>query len=186
MALKSTIFKANVQIADIDHGYYADHSLTLARHPSETSERMMMRLLALAMNAWQIQDLCQGDATMGFGAGLSDPDDPDVWLTDFTGRKRLWIEVGQPDEKPLVRACAKADRVLVYAYSHAADVWWRALASKVSRLERLEVWRVPADALAGLEALADRSMMLQATLHDNTLTLGNNERSVTLEPQRWQ
>ncbi len=185
MALKSTIFKANVQIADIDHGYYADHALTLARHPSETSERMMMRLLALALNAWQIQGLCQGDATMGFGAGLSDPDDPDVWINDFTGRRRLWIEVGQPEEKPLVRACSKADQVIVYAYSHAAEVWWRSIASKITRLERLRVWRVPADALSDLEALADRSMMLQATVQDGALTLGNNERSVTLEPQRW-
>ena len=103
MALKSTIFKANLQLADIDHGYYADHALTLARHPSETEERMMVRLVTLAHNAHGLQSLCQGDGTLAFGAGLSDPDDPDVSLIDFTGRRRLWIEVGQPDEKPLVK-----------------------------------------------------------------------------------
>src|SRR5574344_3128269 len=92
MALKSTIFKAHLAIADIDHGYYADHSLTLARHPSETDERMMVRLVALALNAWQLQALCGGDGTLAFGAGLCDPDDPDVHITDFTGAKRLWIE----------------------------------------------------------------------------------------------
>ena len=91
MATKSTIFKANLQIADIDHSYYADHALTLARHPSETDERMMVRLAALALNAHLLQDLCNGDATLAFGAGLSDPDDPDASLTDFTGRKRVWI-----------------------------------------------------------------------------------------------
>ena len=91
MAIKSTIFKANLQIADIDHGYYADHALTLARHPSETDERMMVRLAALAIQAHQLNDLCIGDATLAFGAGLSDPDDPDASLTDFTGRKRVWI-----------------------------------------------------------------------------------------------
>ena len=109
MALKSTIFKANLSIADIDHGYYADHQLTLARHPSETDERMMVRLLALALQAHELQDTCRGDGQLAFGAGLSDPDDPDVSLTDFTGRKRLWIEVGQPEDKPLSKACSRAD-----------------------------------------------------------------------------
>ena len=89
MAIKSTIFKANLQIADIDHGYYADHALTLARHPSETDERMMVRLAALAIQAHQLNDPCTGDGTLAFGAGLSDPDDPDASLTDFTGRKRV-------------------------------------------------------------------------------------------------
>ena len=82
MALKSTVFKAQIQIADIDHGYYAEHALTLARHPSETDDRMMVRLVALALNAHALQDVCQSDGTLAFGAGLSDPDDPDVWLRD--------------------------------------------------------------------------------------------------------
>ncbi len=131
MALKSTIFKANLSIADIDHGYYADHNLTLARHPSETDERMMVRLVALALNAWQLQALCQGDGTLAFGTGLSDPDDPDVHITDFTGAKRLWIEVGQPEEKPLSKACSKADHVLLYPFGPAAEVWWKGMEGKV-------------------------------------------------------
>ena len=122
MAIKSTIFKANVQIADIDHGYYADHALTLARHPSETDERMMIRLCALAWQAHQLQDICQGDGQLAFGAGLSDPSEPDVWLRDFTGRTRLWVEVGQPEDKPLHKACAKADLVVTYAYGAAAGI----------------------------------------------------------------
>ena len=108
MALKSTIFKADLSIADIDHAYYADHTLTLARHPSETDERMMVRLAALALNSHLVQTLCGGDARIGFGAGLSSPDEPDVLLSDFTGRKRLWVEVGQPDDKPVAKACASA------------------------------------------------------------------------------
>lgn len=97
MALKSTIFKATLAVADIDHGYYADHALTLARHPSETDERMMIRLVALALNAHQLQDVCNGDGTLAFGAGLSNVEEPDVWLRDFTGEVKLWIEVGQPE-----------------------------------------------------------------------------------------
>ena len=186
MALKSTIFKANLQVADIDHGYYADHALTLARHPSETDERMMVRIVALALHAHQVQSVCQGDATLAFGAGLSDPDDPDVALTDFTGRKRLWIEVGQPDEKPLVKACAQADAVVVLAYHAQAEVWWRGIANRLARLDRLQVWRLPAQAVQALQALAERSMHLQATVQDGALTLSSALGSVHLEAQRWK
>jgi uncharacterized protein YaeQ len=186
MAIKSTIFKANLQIADIDHGYYADHALTLARHPSETDERMMLRLVALALQAHQLQAVCNGDGTLAFGAGLSDPDEPDVWLRDYTGRTRLWIEVGQPEEKPLVRACSKADAVLVYAFSHAAEIWWRGIQNKLSRLERLQVWRVPSEAAQALAGLAERSMQLQATVQEGVLTLGSSRLSVDIEPLRWK
>jgi uncharacterized protein YaeQ len=178
MALKSTIFKANLQIADIDHGYYADHQLTLARHPSETDERMMVRLAALALNAWQLQALCQGDGQLAFGAGLSDPDDPDISLTDFTGRKLLWIEVGQPEDKPLVKAASKADTVLVYAFHHAAEVWWKGIENKLTRQDRLQAQQ--------LVQLAERSMQLQATVQEGALTLGSERGSVHVEPLRWK
>ncbi|MDP2065156.1 MAG: YaeQ family protein [Burkholderiaceae bacterium] len=186
MAIKSTIFKVSLAVADIDHGYYADHALTLARHPSETDDRMMVRLAALALNAHQLQTVCQGDGTLAFGAGLSDPDDPDVLLTDFTGAKRLWIEVGQPEDKPLAKACSKADAVVLYAFSHAADVWWRGIETKLTRLNRLQVWRVPFESAQSLGALAQRSMQLQATVHDSVLTLSDDRQSVTVEPVRWR
>ena len=186
MATKATIFKVNLSVADIDHAYYADHSLTLARHPSETDERMMVRLAALAMNAHWVQDLCQGDAMLAFGAGLSDPDDPDVSITDFTGRKRLWIEVGQPEDKPLSKACSKADAVIVYAFHHAAEVWWRGIENKLSRLDKLQVWRVPTQASQALSALAERSMQLQATVQEGALTLSSALGSVMVEPIRWK
>lgn len=186
MALKSTIFKAALQVADIDNAYYADHALTLARHPSETDERMMIRLAALAFNAHQLQTVCNGDGTLGFGAGLSDPDDPDASLTDFTGRKRLWIEVGQPEEKPLAKACSQADSVIVYAFSSAADVWWKGIATKLTRLDKLQVWRLPSEVAPALAALAERSMQLQATVQDGALTLSSTLGSVHIEPLRWK
>ncbi|GAB1385448.1 YaeQ family protein [Melaminivora sp.] len=186
MALKSTIFKAQLALADIDHGYYADHGLTLARHPSETDERMMVRLVALALQAHELQDICQGDGRWAFGAGLSDPDDPDASLTDFTGRKRLWLEVGQPEDKPLAKACSKADAVRVYAFHHAAEVWWKGIASKLARLDRLQVWRIPAEQSQALVQLAERSMQLQATVQDGMLTLSSAQASVSIEPLRWQ
>ena len=186
MALKSTIFKANLAIADIDHGYYADHALTLARHPSETDERMMVRLAALALAAHQLNDLCNGDGTLAFGAGLSDPDDPDASLTDFTGRKRVWIEVGQPEDKPLAKACSKADAVIVYCFHHAAEVWWKGIETKLSRLDRLQVWRIPAESAQALAQLAERSMQLQATIQEGALTLSSNLGTVFVEPLRWK
>ena len=186
MALKSTVFKAQLQIADIDHGYYAEHALTLARHPSETDERMMVRIAALALHAHQLQDVCRGDGRLAFGAGLSDPDDPDVVLTDFTGRKRLWIEVGQPDDRALTKASAQADAVVVLAFNAAADVWWRGITNKVARLDRLQVWCLPAEAAPALAELAERSMQLQATVQDGALTLSSAKGSVHVEAQRWQ
>jgi uncharacterized protein YaeQ len=186
MALKSTIFKANLQIADIDHGYYADHALTLARHPSETDERMMIRLVALALNAWQLQSVLGGDGVLAFGAGLSNPDDPDLSLRDYTGQTRLWIEVGQPEDKPLIKACGKADQVLLYCFSHAAEVWWRGMESKLGRPQNLQVWRVPTEASQALATLAERSMQLQATVQEGTLTLSSEKGSVDLECLRWK
>jgi uncharacterized protein YaeQ len=186
MALKSTIFKAALAVADIDHGYYADHALTLARHPSETDERMMIRLVALALNAYKLQDVCQGDGTLAFGAGLSNVDEPDVWLRDFTGETKLWIEVGQPEDKPIIKACGKADEVIVYCFNHAAEIWWRGIETKLTRPQNLSVYRVPTEASQALAALAQRSMQLQATIQENTLTLGDGTNSIDVELLRWK
>lgn len=186
MALKSTVFKAGLQIADIDHGYYADHALTLARHPSETDERMMVRLVALAFEAHKLHSVCAGDGTLAFGAGLSDPNEPDAWLRDFTGRTRLWIEVGQPDDKPLVKACGKADEVVLYCFSHAAEIWWRGIENKISRPRNLSVLRLPSVQSQALAALARRNMQLQATVQEGVLTLSDNDHRVDVEPLRWK
>ena len=186
MALKSTIYKVNLAIADIDNSYYADHALTLARHPSETEERMMIRLLALALNAYKLQADLNGDGVLAFGAGLSDPDDPDLSLRDFTGQTRLWVEVGQPEDKPLNKACQKADAVMVYCFNHAAEVWWRGIENKLTRMDKLQVWRVPTEASQALAKLAERSMQLQATVQEGALTLSNAKDSVHLEVVRWK
>ncbi|MDI9330871.1 MAG: YaeQ family protein [Alphaproteobacteria bacterium] len=186
MALKSTIYKANLSVADIDHGYYADHALTLARHPNETDERMMVRILALALNAHELTDICQGDGTLAFGAGLSDPDDPDLSLKDFTGAIRLWAEVGQPEEKPLLKACQKADVVRLYAFHHAAEVWWRTMQSKVQRLDKLQIWRVPSESAQAMSRMAERSMQLQATVQDGAVSFSGAKDGLHIELERWK
>jgi len=186
MATNSTIFKVALQIADIEHAYYADQALTLARHPSETDQRMMVRLCALALQAHQLQSVCAGDGTLAFGAGLSDPDEPDVWLRDYTGRTRLWIEVGQPEDKPLNKACGKADQVVLYAFAPTAEIWWRGIEAKLARLKNLQVWRIPGSAAQALAVLAQRNMNLQATIQEGALMLGDGQHNVDIEPLRWK
>jgi uncharacterized protein YaeQ len=117
---------------------------------------------------------------------LSNVDEPDVWLRDFTGETKLWIEVGQPEDKPIIKACGKSDEVIVYCFNHAAEIWWRGIESKLTRPQNLSVYRVPTEASQALAALAQRSMQLQATIQENTLTLGDGTNSIDVELLRWK
>jgi uncharacterized protein YaeQ len=180
MALKSTVFKAQLQIADMDRALYADHALTLARHPSETDERMMMRLLAFALAVPPDDD----HGALEFAGGLSDTDEPDLWQKDLTGQLVQWIEVGQPDDRRLAKACGRADYVRIWAYSSAVPIWWSGIEGKVVRLSNLEVWQVAADQSQALAALAERSMLLQITWQDANIWVGNGRDSVAIEPRR--
>jgi uncharacterized protein YaeQ len=172
VALKATICKAALQIADMDRSCYADHALTVARHPSETDERMMVRILAFALNAHE---------HLAFGKGLSDVDEPDLWQKDLTGAIAHWIEAGQPDEKRLLRACGRAGRVSVYAYGASVELWWRPIAEKVARARNLAVWRVPAEASEALAKLAARSMQLQCTAQDGRIWFSDAGQTVEME-----
>ncbi len=174
MALKSTIYKADVQIADMDRNHYADYALTLARHPSETDERMMVRLLAFALHA---------DSALGFGRGLSTEDEPDLWQHDLTGAVQLWIEVGLPDEKRLRRACGRAAQVVVVAYGgRPAEVWWEQNRATMARLDNLGVVVLPAGTSAALTRLTGRGMRLQCSIQDGQVWLTDGAETVHLEP----
>lgn len=171
MALKATIFKASLQVSDIDRNYYGEHQLTLARHPSETDERMMMRVLAFALNAHE---------HLAFGKGLSDTDEPDLWQKDLTGQIVHWIDVGQPDEKRLIRASGKADRVTAYTYGRGSDAWWAGIADHLVRAKNLAIWRVPVDAAESLVKLAARSMQLQCTVQEGQIWFGSAAETAQL------
>src|SRR5438132_10578576 len=156
MALKSTIFKAQVSVADAHRGYYRDHEITIARHPSETDERMMVRLLAFALHA---------DDTLQFGRGLSTEDEPDLWRRDLTGGIERWIDVGLPDEREVRKACGRAREVYVLAYGgRAVDLWWQGAREKLERQDRLAVSEVPLEASRALAPLAGRSIRLQVAI----------------------
>ena len=180
MALKATIYKAQLQIADMDRGIYGDHALTLALHPSETEERMMVRLLAFALHV--PADNHRGDLV--FAKGLSDTDEPDLWQLDLSGQLVHWIEVGQPDERRLLRAAARADQATFISYSASTPIWWAGVKNKLTRTERLSVWQLPAGQSAALAALAQRSMQIQVSIQDGTVWCHTAEANVelTLEP----
>jgi uncharacterized protein YaeQ len=180
MALKSTIYKAALQIADMDRQVYREHALTLALHPSETEERLMVRLLAFALQLPAVDT--QGELV--FARGLSDSDEPDLWRRDLTGELKQWIEVGQPDERRLQRACSRADHVVLYCYSAAAPIWWNSIRGKLTRLSNLDVWRLDAPQSQALAALADRSMQLQITVQDGHAWVHAGAGSVELQPIR--
>ncbi len=178
MALRATIHKADLNVADTDRHYYASHALTLARHPSETDERMMVRLIAFALNA---------HVDLTFTKGLSDVDEPDVWLKDLTGAIKVWIEVGQPEERRILKACGRADQVIIYCYGgHASKVWWEGVRNKLERARNLKVVSVPAEQARALAALAARNMDVHVTIQDGSIFASTAQGEVTLEPEVWR
>jgi len=180
MALKSTVYKSALQIADMDRGLYADHHLTLALHPSETEERLMVRLLAFALQV--PADDARG--TLASARGLSDADEPDCWQHDLTGQLVHWLEVGHPDDRRIGKACARAEQVTVYAYGSAAAIWWRGIENKLARWRNLQVWQLPAEQSQALAGLCQRSMQLQLTMQDGLVWVADGSRNVEIHPQR--
>jgi len=172
MALKSTIYKADLQIADMDRHYYQDHSLTLARHPSETDERLMVRLLAFVRHAHE---------ALVFAKGLSDVDEPDLWQKDLTGAIELWIDVGQPDDRRMLKACGRASEVIVYSYSSTSAIWWSQAGNRVERARNLTVYNLAAETSAALAAMARRSMQLQCTIQDGQIWISNGEAPLQID-----
>ncbi|MBN8766908.1 MAG: hypothetical protein ABT22_02375 [Thiobacillus sp. SCN 64-317] len=172
MALKATLYKADLQIADMDRHVYGNHALTIARHPSETDERMMTRVLAYAVYAQE---------GIAFTRGLFDVDEPEVWVKDLTGEIRLWIDLGQPDEARIRRACSRADQVVVLCYSSGCEVWWKQIAGKLTRFANLTVLRLPAGTSQALATLAERNMRLQCLVQDSEIWINTDTASVAVK-----
>jgi uncharacterized protein YaeQ len=175
MALSATIFKIQLSIADTDRGYYADHALTIARHPSETDERMVVRILAF---------IAQAHEHLQFTRGLSADDEPDLWQKSFTGDIDLWIEVGLPDEKRVRKACSRAERVMIYIYGgRTADMWWQQNADKLERFSHLGVIDLPKTVTDELAKLVERNMQWQCTVQDGQLWITSGEHSFEVTPR---
>jgi len=175
MALKATIYKADLQIADLDRNYYADHALTLARHPSETDERLMVRVLMYALHAQE---------GIAFTRGLSEADEPEIWVKDLTGQIRLWIDIGQPDEARLRKASGRAEQVIAVCYSSNCALWWKSLETRLARLKNLRVLQLPVATSQALAALATRTMRLQCLVQDGEVWMSTDTTRVRVELKR--
>ena len=176
MASNATIYKAHLQIADLDRQYFQDHTITLARHPSETEERLMVRVLAFALHA---------DQTLSFGRGVGAEDEPALRQRDNTGTIDLWIEIGQPDERALRRACGRAKQVIVYVYgARSAEVWWATQRPSLDRLKNLSVTLLPMGSVRILAEMAKPTMTLQWTIQDGHIWIADGMQTLHLELQR--
>ena len=169
MALKATIFKAEVQVSDMDRQYYGSHSLTLARHPSETDQRLMVRLLAFCLYA---------SDSLRFGRGLSTEDEADLFDLDATGSIERWIDVGTPDPRDIRKACGQSRHVSVLTYGRTVGVWWRQHGEALSGLSNLTVLNLPAQMGEALGALASRSMSIQCTIQDGIAWVACGDQTV--------
>lgn len=174
MASGATIYRAELELADIDRGVYGSHTLTLARHPSETEERLMLRLLAWAMHA---------DPALEFGRGISTDEDPDLWQRRPDGTIALWIELGLPEEKRLRRAAGRADEVAVIAFGgRAVAPWWAKQGEALSRIAGLRVLEIAQEHTRELAALCNRGMRLHCTLQEGEILLGDATQTVRITP----
>ena len=180
MALKATIHKANIQLADMDRNVYTDISVTIARHPSENDERMMIRVLALTLG-WP-QDTSEG--TLEFAKDMWEPDEPALWQKNFSDEILHWVEVGQPDDKRLMKASGRARQVSLWAFQSSTPIWWEGIASKLTRAQNLTVWQVPTEQSQALATLARRSIALQVTVQDGTAWVNDGEQTIEVSPHK--
>ena len=172
MAIKSTIYKVDLQIADMDRNYYGQHSLTLAKHPSETDERLMVRLIAFALYA---------DEYLLFGKGLSDDEEPDLWLKDLTGAIQLWIDVGLPTERDIRKACGRSKQVVVVLYGgRIADMWWTQNSKALLKNNNLAILNLPDT--QELTAAAERGLTMSCTIQDGQILVSHDTGSFDISP----
>jgi uncharacterized protein YaeQ len=178
MAQKATIYKVELSVSDMDRHYYETHKLTVAKHPSETDERLMVRILAYALNAHE---------QLEFSRGLSTDDEPDLWQKNLSSEIELWVTLGLPSEKIVRQSCRKAKEVIIYSYGgRTADVWWDKIKSSTTRFENLQVLNLAEAETSELAKLENRSMKLQVNIQDSDLMVSMDDRIVYLTPIKWK
>nr|WP_086941003.1 YaeQ family protein [Thaumasiovibrio occultus] len=178
MALKATVYKASINLANMDDHVYLDQSLTLAQHPSETQQRMMLRVLAWVMFA---------NERLAFSKGLCDESEPALWQKSYADEIELWIDLGLPDEKRIKRASQRAQQAVLFAYDdHAVGPWWQQTQPKVYGFDNLSIYHVNDGQMAALESVCERTMQLQFTIQDSQIWLNAGENSFEITPEKLQ
>ncbi|WP_378948401.1 YaeQ family protein [Paracoccus sp. R86501] len=178
MAQKSTIYKVELSVSDMDRHYYETHKLTIAKHPSETDERLMVRILAFALNAHEHLEMTKG---------LSTDDEPDVWQKSLSGEIELWVALGLPTEKAIRQSCSKADKVIIYPYGgRTAEMWWDKIKNSTTRFDNLQVINFSESDTNHLERLASRAMKMQVNIQDGEVMVSVDDRIVSMTPVIWK
>ena len=178
MAQKSTVYKVELSVSDMDRHYYETHKLTIAKHPSETDERLMVRILAFALNA---------HAQLEMTRGLSTDDEPDIWQKSLSGELELWVTLGLPSEKIVRQSCGKADKVIVYAYGgRTADIWWEKIKNSTTRFDNLQVFNFSQEDTSALANLASRAMKLQVNIQDGDVMVSVDQSIIYVIPVIWK
>jgi uncharacterized protein YaeQ len=178
MAQNATIYKVELSVSDMDRHYYETHKLTVAKHPSETDERMMVRLLAFALNAHENLEMTKG---------LSTDDEPDIWQKSLSGELDVWVALGLPSEKVIRQSCGKARKVVVYPYGgKPAEIWWDKIKNTVMRFDNLQVVGLSEQNTEALAKLANRTMKLQVNIQDGDVMVSVGDEIVNLTPLKWK
>lgn len=178
MAQRSTIYKVELSVSDMDRHYYETHKLTVAKHPSETDERLMVRILAFALNAHEHLELTKG---------LSTDDEPDIWQKNLSGELELWVALGLPSEKVIRQSCSKSNEVAVYCYGgKTAEIWWEKIRNSTTRFANLQVVNISDNASAELAKLANRSMKVQVNVQDGDVMVSIDSSIVYVTPDKWK
>ena len=178
MAQNATIYKVELSVSDMDRHYYETHKLTVARHPSETDERLMVRLVAFAMNAHEHLEMTKG---------LSTDDEPDIWQRSLSGELDVWVVLRLPSEKVMRQSCSKAAKVIVYPYGgRTAEIWWDKIKNSTTRFDNLQVINFPEAETGALAKLASRAMRLQINIQDGEVMVSVDESAVYVTPEKWK
>ena len=178
MAQKATIYKVELSVSDMDRHYYETHNMTVAKHPSETDERLMVRILAFALNA---------HAQLEFTKGLSTDDEPDIWQKSLSGELDLWVALGLPSEKIMRQSCGKSNKVIIYCYGgRTAEIWWEKIKNKTTRFDNLQVINFLEKETSELGKLASRSMKLQVNIQDSDVMVSVDNSIVYVTPIKWK
>ena len=176
MARGATIYRTQLELSLVDRDCYAERTISVARHPSETLERTLVRVLAFALRF---------DDDLEFGRGVSATDEPDLWSRHGDGRVREWIEVGQPEGKRLVKAARQSGRVTLFAFGDGVSRWKAAQLDQIDAPDNLSVARFDDDFLHELAAVSDRQLRWSVTLSEGTIFLGSGEHSFETTPEIW-
>ena len=178
MAQNATIYKVELSVSDMDRHYYETHKLTVAKHPSETDERLMVRIVAFALNAHEHLEMTKG---------LSTDDEPDIWQKSLSGELDVWVALGLPSEKVMRQSCGKADKVIVYPYGgKTAEMWWDKIKNSTTRFDNLQVINFSETDTGALAKLASRAMKLQINIHDGDVMVSVDDSVVYVTPVKWK